>query len=740
MNEAHLAFGPSPPAAGARPDAFGIDDDLESALLAGLADPPEEADGPALGTNPDPAEPPGGTVGARTAALDAGASAAAPVPPTDQSDPDGEKEARVGLPGIERPEPPPERPPNPASVPLLDLEEASDGAYPAHPSSLPEDRNTAGEPAAFDNDAHLRLAEAAEARANGADASAGLFPGTDSEARFEDRPGGGAAELGSGSTDDPDAGPGPDASDFEALLQGLSDAPSFSPSDTPSFREADPGTPSTSSPEPEVGSEPMSRTGNGADGEPVHDYSALAKWSPPAFSPDPALEQTLREELSASQPISASHDDSAAPDLEIGPSPEAVPEPTPDLESRAVPSFPSFDPGLDSPSLSEDGAPSETVGEPTVLAFATDPESESALREGLSEHPNPQVWPGGLRSAIATLGAGQSSPVLFVDLDETPYPAGAIHELAAVCEIGTVVIAFGSDGTARFSREVLLAGVSDYLVKPITAAAVREAAARAAASARAEAAEDRGGGWSIGFAGTGGSGATTLAAAAALLAAERGRYVSVLDLNRTFPTLSFLLDVEPAPGLVELLSTVARASLHPDVVDGMRAERSDRITVYGYPWNAIPPPCPPVWAICELIVELQRRSHLVIVDGLDDPATRISLLATVDARVVVVEPTVTGAACAARMLDRFGPMFDPDWPLLLVQNHTRPLKPKAGARILRDAGVEASPEVVVPFEPALPAHADRGWPQGRLPRSLRKSFAALADRILAAPAAVPALV
>ena len=51
----------------------------------------------------------------------------------------------------------------------------------------------------------------------------------------------------------------------------------------------------------------------------------------------------------------------------------------------------------------------------------------------------------------------------------------------------------------------------------------------------------------------------------------------------------------------------------------------------------------------------------------------------------------------------------------------------------------ASPEVVVPFEPALPAHADRGWPEGRLPRSLRKSFAALVDRILAAPATVPAL-
>ena len=464
-----------------------------------------------MGTNSDPAGPPGGIAAVRIAALDAGASAAAPAPPTDQSDPDGEKEE----------------------------EEASDEALPAHPSSLPEDWDTAGEPAAFDNDGHLRLAEAAEASANGADSSAGLFPRTDSEARFEDRPGAGTEEVGSGSTDDPDAGPDPDAPDFEALLQGLSDAPSFS--------DGDPGTPSASSPEPEVGSEPTPRAGNGADAEPVHYYSALAEWSSPAFSPDPALEQALREGLSASPPSIASHDDPDAREPEIGSPPGAAPEPAPDPEARAAPPSLSFDPGLDSSSLSEDPAPPATGGEPTILAFATDPESESALREGLSEHPNPQVWPGGLRSAIATLGAGPSSPVLFVDLDETPYPAGAIHELAAVCEVGTVVIAFGSDGTARFSREVLLAGVSDYLVKPIAAAAVREAAARAAATARSEAAEDRGGGWSVGFAGTGGSGATTLAAAAALLAAERGRYVSVLDLNRTFPTLSFLLDVEPPP-------------------------------------------------------------------------------------------------------------------------------------------------------------------------------------------------
>ena len=321
-----------------------------------------------------------------------------------------------------------------------------------------------------------------------------------------------------------------------------------------------------------------------------------------------------------------------------------------------------------------------------------------------------------------------------MDLDETPYPAGALHELAAVCEVETVVIAFGSNESARFSREVLLAGVSDYLVKPITAEAVRDASARATSAAKSDAPR----GCSVGFAGTGGTGVSTLAGATALVAAEQGRYVSVLDLNRTFPALAFLLDVEPAPGLVEVLSTVARASLHPEMVDGMRAERSDRIAVYGYPWSATPPPPPPVWAICELLVELQRRSHLVIVDGLDDAAIRMSLLAMVDARVLVVEPTATGAATTARVLARFNPIFGSGWPLVLVQNHTRKFKPRTGTRTLRSAGVAVDPGIVVPFEPSVPAITDRGWPEARLPRSLRKPVASLVDRILAASAPLPA--
>ena len=419
---------------------------------------------------------------------------------------------------------------------------------------------------------------------------------------------------------------------------------------------------------------------------------------------------------------SAAWPDGTAPEPE---EPEAGAAPGSVAEADAGTGLPAVEPAPFAAAPAPDAEPDADA--PAPFAFATDPESERALREGLSDHPFPQVWPGDLRTAVATLGAGHAPRLLFVDCDETPYPAGAIHDLASVCEVGTEVIAFGSNPTARFSREILLAGVSDYLVKPLTAGAVRAAAARAAGGANAAAL----GGWSVGFAGSGGSGSTTLAAATALLAAERGRYVSVLDLDRTFPALAFFLDVEPASGLVDVLGTAARASLHPEMVDAMRAKRSDRISVYGYSWNAVPAPPPPVWAVCELLQELQHRSHLVIVDGLNDPATRLALLAVTDGRVLVVEPTGTGAPAAARLLDRLGPMAGPERAALVVQNHTRAGKAKAGVKALRNAGVESAPDVVVPFEPNLPAVTDRGWPNDRLPKPLRKPLDVLVERILA---------
>ena len=465
---------------------------------------------------------------------------------------------------------------------------------------------------------------------------------------------------------EPDAfAPGLDSDLESALLAGLQASPAtpddpFEEPDAPVFDiDADfgpaPADEASDSTAPVAAAEPATHTAEpdfekprGFERALLEEMADLPPASPtdraaPAFADDSGLDHALLEGLPALPATPDAPAPDATPDGEadgrsrrrrIGPA-AAASEPEPVLERASeeksleapeppanaappvepAPSSFAAEPGAGNTPREEVFASPPAGEESTALAFATDPDTESALRDGLSDHSDPQVWPGRLRTAIATLAGGHPSRLVFVDLDETPYPAGAIHELAAVCEVGTTVIALGSNGTARFSREILLAGVSDYLVKPVSASTVREAAARAAGRAAAgptASASPAGGvadavGWSVGFAGTGGSGATTLAAATALLAAERGRYVSVLDLNRTFPALSFLLDVEPAAGLVELLSTVARASLHPEMVDGMRAERSNRIAVYGYPWSAAPPPsprcgrCARCWSSCNAV-------------------------------------------------------------------------------------------------------------------------------------------
>ena len=305
------------------------------------------------------------------------------------------------------------------------------------------------------------------------------------------------------------------------------------------------------------------------------------------------------------------------------------------------------------------------------------------------------------------------------------YPAGAIHELASVCEVGTVVVAFGSDDSARFSREILLAGVSDYLVKPLSSAGVRDAALRAGLVEEVAAAHGR----MAAFAGSGGSGTTTLVAATALLAAQHGRYVSVLDLSRPFSTLAFLLDVEPAAGLAQLLEASARSMPDPEVVKAVQVRRSERIAVYAHRFGPAPSAAPDPEAVIRVVSELKRRSHLVLVDGLDEPETRSALLAAAERRVLVMEPTPGGATRGTRLLEMLGDGS----PLVVVRNHTRSFDDSASLRTLRRAGLRTRPRVSVPFESALPALCDRGWPKDELPRSLAGPVSMLSDLLLSAP-------
>ena len=348
--------------------------------------------------------------------------------------------------------------------------------------------------------------------------------------------------------------------------------------------------------------------------------------------------------------------------------------------------------------------------------FATDAATERALRAGLAGR-EVRIQRGRFKNALQTLISEASPKLVFVDLDGVTDPGAAARELTAVCAIGTTLIAFGSIDTAAFTRTLLRGGIADYLVKPISAAAVREASA----TAMDDAPERMYAGRVVAFAGTAGSGASTLIAAIARSVATGGRTASVVDMDPVSGRLSSLLGATPAGGLADLLATLdtgeagagappdpdappdsdSEASLSPEQLDGVSVTADTAgISVVAYDPDGPVPEAPPPPAVRTLLEHLANRAHVVLITGAFDPETRTATMQAADARVLLYEPTLPSISTAVHALAQLGP----EHSTILVQSHPRVRKSALSPAQIRYALAERRPDVIIPFEPAL--HAD----------------------------------
>ena len=159
---------------------------------------------------------------------------------------------------------------------------------------------------------------------------------------------------------------------------------------------------------------------------------------------------------------------------------------------------------------------------PYARGFATDARTERALAEALAKR-EVVIERGRAAFALRTLATEPSPRLVFVDFDGAREPQKTARELAAICAPGTVLVVIGSTDTAEFTRMLFRHGITDYLVKPITAAAVREACA----TALDEVPERLYAGRVVAFAGTAGSGVSTLVAAIAHGVGAAGRTAAI---------------------------------------------------------------------------------------------------------------------------------------------------------------------------------------------------------------------
>jgi pilus assembly protein CpaE len=175
------------------------------------------------------------------------------------------------------------------------------------------------------------------------------------------------------------------------------------------------------------------------------------------------------------------------------------------------------------------------------------------------------IIPGSLDDAIEGLSSITTPPLLVVDLGHAQDIMASAARLAEVCDAGARVILLGEINDLRVYRDVLAAGVADYLVKPFQDADLARSFERARPAANidmpvmAQPVPETKADCVCVIGVRGGVGASTIAANAAwFVAGELQKSVTLIDMDLTFGTQALILDVDPGNGLSDAMGEPGR--------------------------------------------------------------------------------------------------------------------------------------------------------------------------------------
>lgn len=200
---------------------------------------------------------------------------------------------------------------------------------------------------------------------------------------------------------------------------------------------------------------------------------------------------------------------------------------------------------------------------PPVMAFAMDPETlETISRVVPGGGKGVEVNEGSIGNAIAALRGGRAPALLIVDITGSASPVSEISALADLCGPATTILAIGPDNDVGLFRALVAAGVTDYLVKPISGQELRRT--MLTANQRDGVTEQAANGLLTAVIGAhGGVGASAIAVGAAWQIANRHKkQVGLVDLDIQFGTASLSLDLDPGTGLRSALE-------QPDRIDSL---------------------------------------------------------------------------------------------------------------------------------------------------------------------------
>jgi len=319
-----------------------------------------------------------------------------------------------------------------------------------------------------------------------------------------------------------------------------------------------------------------------------------------------------------------------------------------------------------------------------------------------------KVNKGGLRNAVQSLSVSASPQILFVDLSESGDPLNDINALAEVCEPGTVVIAAGQVNDVRLYRDLVVSGIQDYLLKPLTPDMLREAFTHAQAILNApksvDGAVERPHCSTAIIGARGGVGASTLATSVAWILSEKGgRTTALLDLDVHFGTGALALDLEPGRGLTDAIE-------NPSRIDGLFIERamvksSEMLSVLSAEAPINSPVLTDGSAFFQLQEEMRAAFECTIVDLPRNMLVQHPHLITdIQIAVIVTELTLAAARDSIRLLSWLKSNA-PQTQVFVVANKVHASGQLEISRKDFEGSIERKIDFVVPFDQKLGAQA-----------------------------------
>jgi pilus assembly protein CpaE len=253
-----------------------------------------------------------------------------------------------------------------------------------------------------------------------------------------------------------------------------------------------------------------------------------------------------------------------------------------------------------------------------------------------------------LDAALRRIREGAVPRILILDLSDSTAP---IAELSAARSVGggdLKLVAVGTVNDVTLFRDLLAAGASDYLVKPLSRETLTASLEKRAGSGAGG--PGAGLGQVVAFIGSrGGVGATTTAVACAWLLSDKHKEnTALLDLDLHFGTVALNFDTDPGSGLCEALEQPSR--IDALFVDRATVKVSDTLRILAAEAAVAETLMIDAGAIDVLLYELRRKFSWVVIDlpRWVTPTQRV-VLGAANRVVIVCERSLAGLRDAIRL-------------------------------------------------------------------------------------------